>query len=258
MSKFIAILSPAKTLDMNCIHKANMSNSRLSSQTKLLASKMKKYSSGQLAKLMRISDKLSHQNVERWRAFGDKNNETGPAIFCFQGHVYKGLDVSTFDKKTLEFSQDCIRILSGLYGLLRPLDKIQAYRLEMGTALKTDKGKNLYDFWGDAITNLLHKDVKKINAQLLLNLASQEYYKALNLDQLGVPIIDTKFLERSEGKTRFVSFSAKTARGLMARWVCMSKPKKLNDFKKFNLGGYRFDSSVSEDTTLVFVKNKVA
>jgi cytoplasmic iron level regulating protein YaaA (DUF328/UPF0246 family) len=258
MSKFIAILSPAKTLDMNCVYKAKMSDSRLSSQTKLLASKMKKYSSGQLAKLMKISNNLSQQNIERWRAFGNKKNETGPAVFCFQGQVYKGLDVSTFDKKTLDFTQDCIRILSGLYGLLRPLDKIQAYRLEMGTVLKTDKGKNLYEFWGDAITDLLHKDIKKINAQWLLNLASQEYCKALNLDQLEVPIIDTTFLEKSDGKTRFVSFSAKTARGLMARWACMSKPKKLDDFKKFNLGGYKFDPSVSEDTTLVFVKNKVA
>jgi cytoplasmic iron level regulating protein YaaA (DUF328/UPF0246 family) len=258
MSKFIAILSPAKTLDMNCIHKAKMSNSRLASQTKLLALKMKNCSSLELATLMKISDKLSQLNVERWQAFGDKKNETASAVFCFQGQVYKGLDASTLDKKALDFSQDCIRILSGLYGLLRPLDKIEAYRLEMGTRLKTDKGKNLYEFWGDAITELLHKDIKKIDAQWVLNLASQEYCKALNLDQLGVPIINTTFLERSGGKTRFVSFSAKTARGLMARWLCMSKPKKLNDFKKFNVGGYKFDLSMSEDTTLVFVKNKVA
>ena len=258
MSKFIAILSPAKTLDMDCLHKAKMSNSRLASQTELLALKMKKCSSSKLAKLMNISDKLSQLNVERWRAFGNKKNEAGPAAFCFQGQVYKGLDASTFDKKALDFSQNCIRILSGLYGLLRPLDKIQAYRLEMGTALKTDKGKNLYEFWGDAITDLLHKDIKKIDAQWLLNLASQEYCKALSLDQLGVPIIDTTFLERSGGKTRFISFSAKTARGLMARWVCMSKPTTLNDFKKFNLGGYQFDPSASENTTLVFVKDKVA
>jgi cytoplasmic iron level regulating protein YaaA (DUF328/UPF0246 family) len=258
MSKFIAILSPAKTLDMSCLHKARMSNSRFTSQTELLASKMKECSSGKLATLMKISDKLSQLNVERWQAFGDKKNERGPAAFCFQGHVYKGLDASTLDKKSLDFSQDCLRILSGLYGLLRPLDKIQAYRLEMGTGLKTDKGKNLYEFWGDAITDLLHKDIKKIDAQWLLNLASQEYCKVLNLDQLGVPIVDTKFLERSGSKTRFVSFSAKTARGLMARWVCMSKPKKLNDLKKFHLGGYQFDASISENNTLVFVKNKVA
>ena len=258
MSKFIAILSPAKTLDMNCIHTEKMSNSRFASQTKLLASKMKECSSGKMASLMKISDKLSQLNVERWQAFGDKKNKRGPAAFCFQGQVYKGLDALTFDKKSLDFSQDCLRILSGLYGLLRPLDKIQPYRLEMGTSLKTDKGKNLYEFWGDAITELLHKDIKKIDAQWLLNLASQEYCKALNLDQLGVPIVETTFLEKSDIKTRFISFSAKTARGLMARWVCMSKPKKLNDLKKFNLGGYEFDPLLSKNNTLAFVKNKVA
>jgi len=258
MAKFIAILSPAKTLDMDCIHTAKMSHSRFASQTELLASKMKECSSGKMATLMKISDKLSQLNVERWQSFGDKKNKRGPAAFCFQGQVYKGLDALTFDKKSLDFSQDCLRILSGLYGLLRPLDKIQPYRLEMGTALKTDKGKNLYEFWGDAITELLHKDIKKIDAQWLLNLASQEYCKALNLDQLGVPIVDTTFLERSGGKTRFISFSAKTARGLMARWLCIAKPKKLNDFKKFNLGGYQFDPLLSENNTLAFVKNKVA
>ena len=258
MAKFIAILSPAKTLDMNCVHKAKMSTSRFASQTELLASKMKECSSGKMATLMKISEKLSQLNVERWQSFGDKQNKRGPAAFCFQGQVYKGLDALTFDKKSLDFSQDCLRILSGLYGLLRPLDKIQPYRLEMGTALKTDKGKNLYEFWGDAITELLHKDIKKIDAQWLLNLASQEYCKALNLDQLGVPIVDTTFLERSGGKTRFISFSAKTARGLMARWLCIAKPKKLNDFKKFNLGGYQFDPLLSENNTLAFVKNKVA
>ena len=258
MSKFIAILSPAKTLDMDCIHTAKMSHSRFASQTELLASKMKECSSGKMATLMKISDKLSQLNVERWQSFGDKKNKRGPAAFCFQGQVYKGLDALTFDKKSLDFSQDCLRILSGLYGLLRPLDKIQPYRLEMGTSLKTDKGKNLYEFWGDAITELLHKDIKKIDAQWLLNLASQEYCKALNLDQLGVPIVDTTFLERSGGKTRFISFSAKTARGLMARWLCIAKPKKLNDFKKFNLGGYQFDPLLSENNTLAFVKNKVA
>jgi len=258
MAKFIAILSPAKTLDMNCVHKAKMSTCRFASQTELLASKMKECSSGKMATLMKISDKLSQLNVERWQSFGDKKNKRGPAAFCFQGQVYKGLDALTFDKKSLDFSQDCLRILSGLYGLLRPLDKIQPYRLEMGTSLKTDKGKNLYEFWGDAITELLHKDIKKIDAQWLLNLASQEYCKALNLDQLGVPIVDTTFLERSGGKTRFISFSAKTARGLMARWLCIAKPKKLNDFKKFNLGGYQFDPLLSENNTLAFVKNKVA
>ena len=185
MSKFIAILSPAKTLDMSCVHKAKMSSSRFKSQTELLASNMKKCSSGKLAKLMKISDKLSRLNYERWKIFGDKNNESGPAAFCFQGHVYKGLDALTLNKKSLDFSQDCLRILSGLYGLLRPLDKIQPYRLEMGTALKTEKGKNLYEFWGDSITELLHKDIKKIDAKWLINLASQEYCKALNVEQLG-------------------------------------------------------------------------
>ena len=258
MSKCIAILSPAKTLDMSCVYKSKMSNSRFKEQTELLASKMKKCSSNRLVKLMKISDKLSQLNSERWRVFGDKNHESGPAAFCFQGHVYKGLDVATLDTKSLDFSQDCLRILSGLYGLLRPLDKIQAYRLEMCTALRTEKGKNLYEFWGDSITDLLRKDIEKIDAKWLINLASQEYCKALSMDQLGVPIVDTTFLEKSGSKTRFVSFSAKTARGLMARWICISKPKKLNDLKHFNLGGYQFDSSKSENKKLVFVKNKVA
>ena len=173
-------------------------------------------------------------------------------------HFFQNMKINEFDKEDFEYANNKLRILSGLYGYLSPSDVIMPYRLEMGTKIKVGESKNLYEFWGDAITALLSKDIKKIDAQWVLNLASQEYCKALNLDQLGVPIINTTFLERSGGKTRFVSFSAKTARGLMARWLCMSKPKKLDDCKKFNLGGYKFDFSMSENTTLVFVKNKVA
>ena len=254
MSKFIAILSPAKTLDMNCVYKAKMSDSRLSSQTKLLASKMKKYSSGQLAKLMKISNNLSQQNIERWRAFGNKKNETGPAVFCFQGQVYKGLDVSTFDKKTLDFTQDCIRILSGLYGLLRPLDKIQAYRLEIGTVLKTDKGKNLYEFWGNKIVKNIVSELKKNKSDLIINLASQEYFKVVKDLDNKTQVISPVFKDYKNGTYKIISFYAKKARGLMARYIVLNKVTTPKGILNFNLGGYKYSQQESSPDAPVFLR----
>tara|TARA_X000001036_G_scaffold84487_1_gene76476 strand:- start:1047 stop:1823 length:777 start_codon:yes stop_codon:yes gene_type:complete len=257
MTNVIAILSPAKTLDMNkCSRNIEATTCRFKAKSNSLAKIMQTYSSKKMSSLMKISKKLSDLNTERWKSFGKSNNASGPAAICFRGHVYQGFEAWSMDKRSLNWSQKHIRILSGLYGLLRPLDRIEPYRLEMGTALKTDAGSNLYEFWGDSITKLLKKDIKETKASILLNLASLEYVKALDTQSLDVNVVDVNFLEKSKGKTRFISFHAKKARGLMARWISMEKPKSIEALQKFNIGGYTFDSSRSEDSQLTFTRPK--
>lgn len=259
MPGLIAILSPAKTLDMDPKNSdIKLTKGRFQSKSNDLAKTMQGYSSSKIASLMKLSDKLSSLNADRWKQFGGRGNPSGPAAMCFRGHVYQGLEAWTMDKRSLNWAQKHIRILSGLYGLLRPLDKIEPYRLEMGTPLKTSQGKNLYEFWGDSIMKMLKKDLQDAKAKVLLNLASQEYSKVIDMDALGVTVLDTAFLEKSGSKTRFISFDAKVARGLMARWVSMAKPKTIEDLKGFNLDGYGFDRSSSEESNFVFTRKRPA
>ena len=255
MTGLIAILSPAKTLDMNASN-IKITKGRFHAQSSALAKTMRGYSSSELSSLMKLSDKLSSLNADRWKQFGSKKNQSGPAAMCFRGHVYQGFEAWTMDKRSLAWAQKHIRILSGLYGLLRPLDKIEPYRLEMGTPLKTSQGKNLYEFWGDSITKMLKKDLEDVKGEGLLNLASLEYSKAIDMNALGVPVLDTAFLEKSGEKTRFISFDAKMARGFMARWIAMAKPKTIEDLKGFDIDGYRFDHSRSEELKFVFTRKR--
>jgi cytoplasmic iron level regulating protein YaaA (DUF328/UPF0246 family) len=259
MPALIAILSPAKTLDMDAVPDGlDTTRPRLQGQTRSLAETLQPYTPAKLSKLMSISDKLATLNAQRWSDFGDRANPRGPAAMCFRGDVYQGLEAWTLDGRSLAWAQKHVRILSGLFGLLRPLDVIQPYRLEMGTKLKTDAGSNLYQFWGNAITKTLRKDMADAKAGTLVNLASDEYSKAIDFDGLGVDVLETTFLQRTGGKDKFISFHAKRARGLMARWMAEHRPKSVKDLRGFNLEGYRCDAKASDDVRLVFTRPKPA
>ncbi len=261
MAGLFTILSPAKTLDMEASlpdHTPESSRPRLGSRTRQLASELEGYSSRKLGSLMSLSTKLADLNAERWANFGARTNPRGSAALCFRGDVYQGLEAWTMTAASLRWAQQRVRILSGLYGILRPLDVIQPYRLEMATRLKTDRGADLYQFWADQIARLLRKDISESGATALINLASDEYSKAAHLDSLGVPVIDVKFLQLDQGKAKFITYYGKKARGLMARWMADHRPKKLSDLSGFNTEGYRFQKKDSSETTLVFSRPKPA
>lgn len=258
MPSFAAILSPAKSLEMDAGDLPEglvASKPRFTAQTREIAEALSKFSAPRLGKLMSISDPLAQLNHARWASFGTRSNARGPAAMCFRGDVYQGLEAWTMKKKSLDWAQDHVRILSGLYGLLRPLDLIQPYRLEMGTSLKVGTAKDLYGFWQDRIATALRKDMADSGSETLVNLASDEYSKAAKLRDLEIPIINTKFLQIDGGKAKFMAFYAKQSRGLMARWMADHRPKTITALRKFNAEGYTL-SDDSTDDTLVFTRPK--
>ena len=207
-----------------------------------------------LSELMEISTKLADENWERnqkWNA-KPKTKESAPAMFAFTGEVYRGLDAKTLDKKAVNYLQKNYRILSGLYGLLKPSDKVMLYRLEMGRNFKFDHYKNLYEFWREKITEQLNSELK--SKDLILNLASNEYFKVLDKTQLKAPVIDFEFYELKEGKPKTVVVYTKHARGLVVRYCAEHQVKTLNEVKGFNLEGYRIDEKLSTKTKLVFTR----
>ncbi|MDG1837239.1 MAG: peroxide stress protein YaaA [Phycisphaerales bacterium] len=257
MSNMLAILSPAKTMEMDQPQTTvRASRPRLGSHTKQLAEELQGYSAKKLGTLMSISDKLALLNEDRWQCFGDRTNPRGPAAICFRGDVYQGLEAWTLNQRSLAWAQDHVRILSGLYGLLRPMDVIQPYRLEMSTRLKTSEGVSLYEFWGNSISKILQKDLKNIKATALINLASDEYSKALDLKDMDIPVINVKFLQRDGARDKFISFFAKRARGLMARWMSEHRPRTLSDLTEFTSEGYKINAKTSDEQTLIFSRPK--
>ena len=261
MPGLFTILSPAKTLDMEAdASTAGITSTkpRLAGQTRTLAGELRDYSPKRLEQLMSISTKLAGLNAERWQAFGTRSNPRHAAALCFRGDVYQGLEAWTMKAASMKWAQERLRILSGLYGLLRPLDVIQPYRLEMGTRLKTDQGADLYTFWGDRINKLLRADMADAGATALVNLASDEYSKAARLDELDVPVVHVKFLQVDKGKAKFMSFYAKQSRGLMARWMADTRPKTVAALADFDAQGYRLQKKDSTEETLVFSRPKPA
>ena len=207
-----------------------------------------------LSELMEISTKLADENWERnqkWNA-KPKTKESAPAMFAFTGEVYRGLDAKTLDKKAVSYLQKNYRILSGLYGLLKPSDKVMLYRLEMGRHFKFDQYKNLYEFWREKVTAQLNSELK--SKDLILNLASNEYFKVLDKTQLKAPVIDFEFYELKEGKPKTVVVYTKHARGLVVRYCAEIQAKTLNEVKGFNLEGYLIDEKLSTKTKLVFTR----
>ena len=253
----IAIVSPAKTLDFETENNHEHTLPRFQKDALVLIEELKKYSEKDISELMSISDKLAELNVERYHNFTKKKDpvHAKQAIFAFQGDVYQGLEAEDFTKKELEYSQNHFRILSGLYGLIRPLDLIQPYRLEMGTKLQVGKHDNLYAYWKDIIAKQLNKDLKAQGDNLLINLASNEYFKSVDTSQLKAKVIEVDFKDNKNGEYKIISFYAKKARGLMSRFIIKNQPTTVEQLKAFDYEGYYFDERNSSDNVLAFKRD---
>ena len=207
---------------------------------------------------MNISEKLALLNSDRYKSWKGSRKESPSskqAIFVFKGDVYQGLNIEEFKKKDLDYCQNHLRLLSGLYGVLRPLDIIEPYRLEMGTKLKISNTKNLYEFWSDDIANQILKDLELIKSNTILNLASNEYFNSVKSLEKSANIISPAFKDLSKGKYKIISFYAKKARGLMASWILRNKIQKEEDLINFNIGGYYFSETESSKNVPVFLRD---
>jgi len=207
-----------------------------------------------LREMMSISENIANLNVERFKNFTTPftTKNARQAIFAFKGDVYSGFELASFNEDDYTYAQDHLRILSGLYGCLRPLDLIQPYRLEMKTKLKNARGENLYQFWDERITRSINKELKKQKEPVLVNLASNEYFKAVKPKLLEGRLLNINFKETKAGKTRVVAIFAKRARGMMADYIIRNRIERSEDLKKFKLGGYQFDKDLSDDRQWTF------
>ena len=251
------VLSPAKTLDYETPLPAHARPSEplFAGQSAQLIRALRPLKWPQLAELMELSEPLARLNVARYKSWRRQPapGAARPAVYAFDGDVYGGLDVRSLGADDVAWAQDHLCLLSGLYGALRPLDAIQPHRLEMGTALATERGDNLYQFWGDRIAKELRRRVKGQPAPLVVNLASQEYWRSVDRKALGLPVVDCVFEERRPGGAwKVISFNAKRARGLMARHAILRRADTLATLRAFDAEGYRYDAAASDDTTLVF------
>lgn len=253
----LMVISPAKDLDYQSpLSVTRYSQPALLDQSLELMPYCRELTPAQLSSLMHISDKLAGLNAARFAQWSTPftPDNARQALFAFNGDVYQGLQASSLTEKDLEYAQQHLRILSGLYGVLRPLDLMQPYRLEMGTALENGRGKNLYQFWGDRISTELNQQLQQLNSDTLLNLASQEYFKAVDKKVLKARVIDVEFKDFKNGQYKIISFFAKKARGLMARYVIENQIDKPDDLKQFNTAGYQFSSAESKADKLVFTR----
>lgn len=252
----LIVLSPAKRLDFTEADPAlPASGRRFLEDTASLSRTARARTVAELRSLMSISDDLARLNRERFQAFQPDSLDGVQAAFAFAGDVYEGLQARTLDTAGLDYAQGHVRILSGLYGLLRPLDRIQPYRLEMGTRLKTRRGSSLYDFWGDRLSKQLNADAEGQKDPTLVNLASQEYFGAVDARALKLPVVTPNFYEEKDGQRRIISFFAKRARGTMARFAIDERVETAEDLKTFDRDGYRFDASASTDTEWIFIRS---
>lgn len=253
----IVLLSPAKTLDETPL--SNLKESTVpifEKETQTLVKALQKKKKNSLKKLMHISDSLAELNVTRYTNFieGYPNDNAKPAVFSFKGDVYQGFEADSLNKNDLKFAQKHVRILSGLYGVLKPYDYMQPYRLEMGTKLSTRKGKNLYQFWGNKITKSLNQELSSMKNPFIVNLASNEYFKSVQRKDINTNIYDIGFKEYRNDKLTFISFNAKKARGLMARYIVKNRIKSPEDLKGFNLENYSYAEENSSEHSLLFVR----
>jgi cytoplasmic iron level regulating protein YaaA (DUF328/UPF0246 family) len=249
------VISPAKSLDFtSVVPTKNYTNTSFLDLAEKLNKVLKKKSPKQLSKLMSISDKLGELNWQRnqeWSLpFTPENSQQ--AIYAFKGTVYEGLDAYSIPQKKLDQLQSKLRILSGQYGILKPLDLMQAYRLEMGTKLKIGRKDNLYQFWGETITNALNDELK--DNEVFVNLASNEYFKVVKPTLLKVPIVTPVFKDYKNGNLKIISFFAKEARGLMVRYIIDNDIENAEDLKGFDYDRYVFDSNLSTEKQLVFTR----
>ena len=253
----LTLLSPSKTLDMDaCTPVQIPTQPQFLSDTEELATTLKQYSPDQLKKLMGISDKLAELNHARYQSFSTPftPDNAKQAILMFKGDVYDGLYVHDFTPEHFYFAQNHLNILSGFYGLLRPLDLLQPYRLEMGIKLSTNRGKNLYEFWGGNLTNALNEQLVDHKDTTLVNLASNEYAKAIQPDKLNGNFLQVDFKEYKQGEYKIIGLFAKKARGMMARYIITQNIDHADGLKEFNDGGYIYNPSLSEENHLVFTR----
>ena len=253
----ITVISPAKKLSDEChAYEADHSQPAYLVKSTELVDQLKSYEPSHLQSLMGISEKLSVLNWERYQSWNPSfsSNNSRQAFFTFKGDTYTGLDADTLSTEDLSFSQNHTRILSGLYGVLKPLDLIMPYRLEMGTKIENKFGKNLYDFWGDELVANLEKDLSNHDSRYIVNCASVEYFKSIDKDSLNGKVITPVFKEIKEGKARIVSFFAKKARGMMARYIIQNQINDPDEIRKFDLGGYEYNDSLSNTMEPVFTR----
>lgn len=255
----LTVISPAKTLDFDTpTGTDSWTQPAHLTQARKLVRRLRDFSADDLSRLMSVSDSLAEQNRERFKQWKTpfKPENARQAIYAFKGDVYVGLDAYSLEPDDLEFAQDHLRILSGLYGVLRPLDLMQPYRLEMGTRLDTEAGSNLYQFWGERLTRALQQDLQESGSQILVNLASNEYFKAVKPAGLEAEIITPAFREYRDGEYRFIQFFAKKARGLMARFIIDQRIDDADALKDFDYEGYAFNASLSSDNDWVFTRRR--
>jgi len=248
----LVVVSPAKKLNMNPLNNIDITEPLFKEDVKNLVEIARDLSSNQLKDLMGISPKLAELNKERFMSFG--NQEKKAALFAFAGDTYKGLDVEKLNKNDLEWAQQHLRILSGLYGLLRPLDSIEPYRLEMGSKLKGNHGNTLYEYWDNKISQTLNEHAQEIGTNVLVNCASNEYFNVIKTNTLSLRVVTPVFMERKNGKEKIISFYAKNARGAMARFIIQNQITDVENIKNFDLDGYKFKNDNSEENKLVFVR----
>ena len=251
----LTLLSPAKKMNMAPVETGvPITQPRLRDDTHELATVAKTQTAADLKRLMHISDNLATMNFERFQAFNldNRSNSAKPAGLAFDGDVYWGLEADSLSEETLCYAQDHLRILSGLYGVLRPMDAIQPYRLEMGTRMANDRGKSLYEFWGARIADRLNEDLADHADTTVVNLASIEYFKAVDVKALRRTVIGAKFLNVKDGEARSLMYYAKHARGTMARWIMENRVDRAEGLKDFNADGYILDAVASTDNELVF------
>lgn len=255
----ITVISPAKSLDFEGpLATKQKSQPRFLDQSQQLIDQLKELAPQDIASLMKLSDKLATLNFDRYQTFSQPftPDNARQALLAFRGDVYQGLDADTLNSTDFKYAQKHLRILSGLYGVLKPLDLIQPYRLEMGTKFENDSGKNLYEFWGDSLNQSLAKELSKQQESVLVNLASNEYFKAVKAKSLDYRIITPTFKDWKNGQYKMISFFAKKARGLMARYIIQHQIDKPEALKDFNLEGYYFDKKSSSENDFVFLRDE--
>lgn len=255
----ISILSPAKSMNFeDPAPTDNFTIPEFKSETLELVNVLKKYSTGRLMKLMGVSEKIATLNRERYESFSpdfDLQNAK-QALFAFTGDVYRHMRINTYSSQTLTFAQRHLRILSGLYGFLKPLDIIQPYRLEMKTSIKVKRAKNLYDFWGRKLTDIVNRELAQDESAALINLASKEYSRVINFKEVKAPVYTMTFKEVERGKATVIAIYAKWARGMMADHILHKQIQDPEDLKSFNEAGYQFSATDSSATEWIFTRLK--
>ena len=254
----LTIISPAKTLDFESPAPTDdFSQPAHLTQSRKLNRRLRELSSSDISSLMKVSNNIADLNVERnrrWKTPFTPDNAK-QALFAFRGDVYIGLDADSMTSENIQFAQNHLRVLSGLYGLLRPLDLMQAYRLEMGSRLKTDQGNNLYQFWDMRITKALNSELKQMESRVLINLASIEYYKSVKSKSIRGQIVTPVFKDYHQDRYQVIGFFAKKARGLMARYIIDEEITQVEALRQFNGEGYSYNSSLSSEEEWVFTRN---